>query len=190
MDDLPFVKNEWPQKGDRIFAKLKVNKNQLTARPLSRYQIREHLRPVEPLKEGQVVEATNIFKAEEGNVFCTDQGHLIFVYFKHMRERFRLGQRASMTILIDKGDFEYNGTMIEHKEKMLEEDAARLVAYMESHDMMMPYTDSTSPEIIQMVFKMSKSAFKRALGTLYKERLIAFDEDKTRLLKPLNIDDN
>ncbi|WP_353626550.1 hypothetical protein [Bacillus sp. JCM 19041] len=36
----------------------------------------------------------------------------------------------------------------------------------------MPYTDKSSPEDINARFGMSKAAFKRALGKLYKERKI------------------
>ena len=36
----------------------------------------------------------------------------------------------------------------------------------------MPYTDATSPEVIQDRFQISKAAFKRALGRLLKEGLI------------------
>jgi predicted RNA-binding protein (virulence factor B family) len=186
MDDLPFVKNEWPEKGDKVFAKVKVSKHQLTARLITRYAVKNYLVPETPLEEGSQVEAYNMYRAEEGNVFVTEQGHIIFVYFKHMRKTYRLGEKETITITIDKGQFEYNGTVIEQKELMLDKDAERLATFMEEHDMMMPYTDKTSPKVIQMVFRMSKGAFKRALGTLYKQQLVALDEDKTRLLKPLN----
>ena len=36
---------------------------------------------------------------------------------------------------------------------------------------------------VSEIFKMSKSAFKRALGTLYKEKAIELDADETRLVK-------
>lgn len=190
MDDLPFIKSEWPVKGDKVFAKLNVSRKQLTAKPISRYAIKDYLRPSNTLSEGDTIVATNIYKAEEGNVFLSEEGHIIFVYFKHMRKKYRYGEQETITITIHKGKQEYNGTIIKQKELMLDEDAARLVDYMESHDMMMPYTDKTSPEVIQLVFKMSKGAFKRALGTLYKQQVVVLDQDKTRLLKPLNKTEN
>ena len=36
----------------------------------------------------------------------------------------------------------------------------------------MPYTDATSPEVIQDRFHISKAAFKRALGILLKDGVI------------------
>ena len=38
-------------------------------------------------------------------------------------------------------------------------------------------------EVIQNIFNMSKASFKRALGNLYKKRLIEFKDDKTYLVK-------
>jgi predicted RNA-binding protein (virulence factor B family) len=47
----------------------------------------------------------------------------------------------------------------------------------------MPLTSDSTPEEIDHYFKMSKKAFKRALGNLYKERKIVFEDGKTILVK-------
>lgn len=54
----------------------------------------------------------------------------------------------------------------------MEDDAAALMEYMEAHGGDMPYGDKSSAEEIREVFGMSKAAFKRALGRLYKEGVI------------------
>ena len=46
----------------------------------------------------------------------------------------------------------------------------------------MNLTSNSSPEEIRQLFNMSKNAFKRALGALYKDRLIDFVDDKTILV--------
>ncbi len=102
-DDLPFVKKEWPEIGDMIFAKVRSSKNQLTAKLISRYNIKEYLEPEKPLRVGEKVQAYNIYRAEEGNVFFTTEGHHIYVYFKHLRKTYRLGEQETITITIDKG---------------------------------------------------------------------------------------
>lgn len=182
-DDLPFRKREWPRKGDQLFVRMRVSKNQLTAKLISRGDIKEYLKPSTTLIEGEHYKAFVVFFAEEGVVFTTKEGHGIFVYFKHMREKLRLGQEVDVKILLDKGDYEYNGTLIKQKELMLDEDASRIKAYLEEHGGSMPYHDKSSPEEISEVFSMSKSAFKRAIGTLYKEKLIVFEESGVRLRK-------
>lgn len=45
-----------------------------------------------------------------------------------------------------------------------------------------PLTDSSAPEEIYDYYGVSKKTFKRAVGALYKERLIALEDDGIRLL--------
>ena len=45
----------------------------------------------------------------------------------------------------------------------------------------MPLGNDSSPEEIFKTFNLSKKAFKRALGKLYKERLIHFEGEYTKL---------
>jgi len=185
-DDLSHMKKEWPQKGDMVFATLKVSKNQLTAKLISRYQIKDYIKPTEPLVVGEKYEAYNVYKTEEGTVFFTKEGHYIFVYFKHLRKTYRLGEKETIIITIDKGDFTYNGSVNEQKELMMDEDAGRIVSYLQRHHGEMEYTDKTDAEVITQIFHMSKGAFKRALGTLYKQKLVLLEDGKTTLIKSLN----
>ena len=45
------------------------------------------------------------------------------------------------------------------------------------------FTDKSDPDEIRKVFKMSKKAFKKALGNLYKQKMVSLDKDGTRLVK-------
>ena len=184
-DDLPFIKKEWPAVGDTIFVRLRVSKNQLTAKIIPRYSIREYLTPTTELIEGENYDAYCIYKAEEGVVFTTKEGHNIFVYFKHLRQSYRIGEKAYVKIINTKLDYKYNGTLIDQKEIMLTKDAAIIKKYLESHKGVMTLTDKSTPEEIDEVFKMSKAAFKRALGTLYKEKVVLLELGTTRLIKPV-----
>ncbi len=47
----------------------------------------------------------------------------------------------------------------------------------------MAVSDTTSPEMINALFGISKKNFKKAIGSLYKKRLIQFDSDGIRLVK-------
>ena len=44
-------------------------------------------------------------------------------------------------------------------------------------------TDKSSPDAIRFHMKMSKKAFKKAVGNLYKQKLIMIKEDRIELLK-------
>ena len=44
-------------------------------------------------------------------------------------------------------------------------------------------TDKSSPDSIRFHMKMSKKAFKKAIGNLYKQKLIVIEEDRIVLVK-------
>jgi predicted RNA-binding protein (virulence factor B family) len=46
----------------------------------------------------------------------------------------------------------------------------------------MAVSDNTSPEMINAMFGISKKNFKKAIGSLYKKRMITFDSDGIRLI--------
>jgi len=47
----------------------------------------------------------------------------------------------------------------------------------------LPLHDKSNPEEIKEQLKMSKKAFKKAVGALYKQRMISLEEDGVRLVK-------
>jgi len=185
-DDMPFIRKEWPKEGDKLFVRMRVSKNQLTAKIIPRYEIASYLKPDTNLEVGEKYEAYNVYKTEEGNVFFTEQGHYIYVYFKHMRRNYRLGEKAEIKITIDKENYKYNGTLIEQKELMIDKDSQYLINYMKSNRGEMPYGDKSSADKITEVFNMSKKSFKRALGTLYKEKLVVLEPERTTLVKDID----
>ena len=44
-------------------------------------------------------------------------------------------------------------------------------------------SDKSSPDAIYQQFKVSKKAYKKALGALYKRRLVVIDKDVISLVK-------
>ncbi|HQU73391.1 MAG TPA: GntR family transcriptional regulator, partial [Calditrichia bacterium] len=44
-----------------------------------------------------------------------------------------------------------------------------------------PVTDKSDPEVIYRIFGISKKNYKKAIGALYKARLIALETDGVRL---------
>jgi predicted RNA-binding protein (virulence factor B family) len=62
----------------------------------------------------------------------------------------------------------------------MDEDAEYVMKVIDEFDGVLPFNDKVSPEIIQREFQMSKNAFKRAVGHLYKERKIDLSDGKIR----------
>jgi hypothetical protein len=58
-----------------------------------------------------------------------------------------------------------------------------ILNYLEKHDGFAPIHDKSSPEIISDTFGMSKGAFKKSIGGLYKQRIITISKDGIRLVE-------
>jgi predicted RNA-binding protein (virulence factor B family) len=59
-----------------------------------------------------------------------------------------------------------------------------LVQVIKDNNGVLPLGDKSSPEEIQQKLKISKKAFKKAIGGLYKERLITLSDHEIRLVQP------
>ncbi len=65
----------------------------------------------------------------------------------------------------------------------LPELAQRILSTLKAAGGSLPYGDDSSPQDIRDFFSMSKKAFKQALGTLYKQRLVKIEPDGISLAK-------
>lgn len=57
-----------------------------------------------------------------------------------------------------------------------------ILNYLREQGGFMPVTDKNPPEEIYALFGVSKKTYKKAIGALYKKRLICFEENGTRLI--------
>ncbi|SNR16966.1 S1 RNA-binding domain-containing protein [Tenacibaculum jejuense] len=65
---------------------------------------------------------------------------------------------------------------------VIDEDVEKILRKLEEKGPLM-LTDKSSPEAIKFRLQMSKKAFKRAVGSLYKQRKIQIFEDRIELIK-------
>lgn len=187
LDDLPYDFNLWPQVGDVIFAKLKVTSKNLIAKLVLPEEAKTILKPKRKLFKYNKLEAIVLKNGDKGTNLITKEGHLIFVYYKFRRRNYRVGELVSVSIINDCLNHTYNGTLLDQKVKAITEDATIILDYLKNNNDSMEFNTSSSVLDIEKTFNMSKGAFKRALGSLYKDRLIEFIDDKTYLIKK-NID--
>lgn len=170
-DDLPNNTDQWPQVDDLLYVKLQVGKNFLA--------INSGNRVLEDFEQGLLVEANVITINERGITLLTPNLTPIFVDVTSLRKTYRIGESAAVIINF-KHDGYYSGQLIMKKEEQRLDDADLIFNYLESRGKM-PLTSDSTPEEIKQIFNMSKKAFKRALGALYKQRKIDFIDGNTIL---------
>ncbi len=177
-DDLPFDKALWPIVGDKVYVSLYV-KGKMVAKIANKSDI--ILEPETVLKPKDKIECYVYQIGKIGLNLLSLEGHQIFVHESMYQGKHRLGQKEDVTItfISEKG---INGSLIEQKEVKLFEDANIILSHLIRYGDL-DLDSNSSPEDINQVFDMSKKAFKRALGHLYKERKIDFVDGKTKLVK-------
>ena len=84
----------------------------------------------------------------------------------------RIGEIVTARVTFLRDDGRLDASLRDVKENALDPDAEKIFSFMQAHGGTMPFNDKTSPEKIQAAFKLSKAAFKRAVGHLFRERRI------------------
>lgn len=180
-DNLPYDMSQWPALDDIIFCQLKLKKNSLVAKPVNRFDVMSLAANIS-YAEDEKVEAYVLRIAEKGMGLITKDLIYVFVPNAQFRGAYRLGQHVEVTItkmLVH----EAYGSLNEHKEVLMEEDKNTILDYLKANAGQMPLTAKSSSEDVEHIFQMSRKAFKRAYGALYKEHIIDFDENNTYLRK-------
>ncbi len=178
IDDLPRNREQWPQVGDTLYVSIRV-KGKLVAKLVAKEDV--ELKHETELNLKDQVDAYIQKIGKEGLNLLTPEGHNIFVHHSMYKEPIRYGElrHVKITFISEKG---YSGSLIEQKEVLLFDDANKILSHIVRYGDLDLTADST-PEDIALTFDMSKKAFKRALGTLYRERKIDFIDGKTVLVK-------
>ena len=84
-----------------------------------------------------------------------------------------------MTFIRDDGRL--NGSLRDTKELEIERDAEKILTFMQKNGGELVLNDKSSPEKIFAVFKLSKAAFKRAVGHLFRQQRIQKVGDNFKL---------
>ncbi|MCR5705732.1 MAG: hypothetical protein K6G48_02855 [Acholeplasmatales bacterium] len=181
LDYLPYDKQMWPEIDDMILISLKMKKDSFIAKPLNRFDIID-LPKTKSYEKDDVVDGYVIRPGVEGVGIVTKDMQYIFVHKTHLRRVYRLGEFVTPKIIMVKKN-EYNGSLTQNKELMIGTDEEIILNYLRAHDGVMSLTAKSSSEEVEGVLKLSRKAFKRALGSLYKEHKVDCLLDKTVLIK-------
>lgn len=179
-DYLPYNEDFWPNDDDMILAHLKVRNNNISAKPLSRFDIIGLHKDI-VYAEKENVKGYVCRLLEKGIGIVTIDYMYVYVPETQLRGNYRLGEEVVVTItkILDE---EYYGMLNKQKEEMIDGDKELLLAYIKKHNGRIKLTAKTDSNIIERELKISRKAFKRAYGGLYKDRIIDFDEEGTFLV--------
>ena len=170
------------QIGEVVWAKLYTDKSgRLAVTMKVEDEMRRASVRAENVRVGQKVKGSVYNITDRGAFMLTNERYIVFIANKEMVEKPRVGQELEARVTYIRPDGRLNASLREAKEKARISDSDKVLMFLQSNDGRMPYSDSSSPELIKGKFKISKAAFKRAIGRLYKDGLIEMRDGWTYL---------
>ncbi|MCR4798514.1 MAG: RNA-binding protein [Lachnospiraceae bacterium] len=93
---------------------------------------------------------------------------------------YHIGDVVSLRVTNVKEDGKLDVSLREKAYVQMDTDAEALMQLIEAYAGVLPFTEKATPEVIKRETGLSKAAFKRAIGHLYKERRIDLSDGKIR----------
>lgn len=168
--------------GDEVLVTLYIDKsNRLCATTKGIYHL---LSKDSPYKKGDTVSGRVYdFSDNFGTFIAVDDRFSARISAHENTSHLCLGDVIEAKVLDVKPDGKLALTLREKAYIQMEPDAERLMEIIESYAGVLPFSEKASPEVIKRETGLSKNAFKRAVGHLYKERKIDLKDGKIRLNK-------
>lgn len=162
-----------PQVGEVVWAKLYSDKSgRLAASMKVSDEIRRASKPATAVKRGDKIKGAVFNIIDAGAFVFSEEQYIVFIPQKDIPRALRIGEVVEARVNYLRDDGRLDASLRAAKENALERDAAKIFAFMQAQGGSMPFGDKTAPEKIYAVFKLSKAAFKRAVGHLYSQRRI------------------
>ncbi|CAK8054023.1 Predicted RNA-binding protein YitL [Eupransor demetentiae] len=178
LDDLPTISSLWPKKDDLLMLALKEdNKGRLWGQLAQQDIFQAVARRPRDVKKGQKIQATVYRNKLVGTLVITENYELGFIHPSERYEEPRLGEVLEARVIGVSEHGVLNLSLKPLAYQVMDEDAKFLLTQLQRRsDHFLPFNDKSDPAAIKKQFGFSKGQFKRALGRLYKERLITQDE--------------
>ncbi|MFT5240869.1 MAG: putative RNA-binding protein (virulence factor B family) [Kiritimatiellia bacterium] len=133
---------------------------------------------------GQPVALMISEKSDLGYKAIIDNTHSGMLFYDKVVLPLELGQCLDAFIEQVREDGKINLSLQKPGHQHLVDVSSAILEYLGTQDGFMPITDKSSRQEIFALFGVSKKAYKKAIGALYKARKISFEDGGTRLVKP------
>lgn len=173
---LPFIEQtEEVEVGEKYLFGLYLDKSE---RLCVTMKVSSFLAVDSPYKENDRVKGI-IYSINEdfGAYVAVDNKYEAMIPNKEIDEPLEVGQKIEARVTAVKSDGKIDLSLKEKAYKQMKDDAGILLDLIEKNGGEIKLNDKSSPEDIKAQVNMSKNAFKRAVGGLFKNRKIKFTDD-------------
>ena len=165
--------------GDEVLVAMYIDKSSRLCATMNVYEYLKKESPYakEDTVKGVIYEISRNF----GAFVAVDNQYSALIPAKEFHGEYEIGDVVEARVTAVKPDGKLDLSIRRKAHLQMDDDAEYVMRVIDEFEGVLPFNDKVSPEIIQREFKMSKNAFKRAVGKLYKEGRIEITEN--RILK-------
>lgn len=120
--------------------------------------------------------------SEIGMNVIVNEKHLGLVYQDDIFKEISVGDRLKGIVKKVRSDNKLDISLTQVGYRNIEPNAQVILKELEDNNGFLDLTDKSDPEHIKDLLQMSKKAFKKAIGSLYKQRIIALKDDGIQLI--------
>lgn len=178
---LPFKEQIYDIKsGDEILVTVYID---LSDRLCATMDLYSRLSLLPPYQKDDMVKGT-VYQVHEqfGAYVAVDNKYSALVPKKELHCELKPGDEIEARVLEVKEDGKLDLSLRQKAYVQMDADSALILDKLKQAGGSLPYQDKSSAEEIKEEFNLSKAAFKRAIGRLYKERVIVIEKDGIRLV--------
>ncbi|MCR4568028.1 MAG: RNA-binding protein [Pseudobutyrivibrio sp.] len=177
---LPFKEmTRKPSEGDEILVRVYIDKSERLCASMK--GIYDLLSKKPPFAVGDEVEARIYeFGHDFGTFVAIEDKYSAMIPRHEDVSKYRIGDILMVRITGIKEDGKCDVTIRDKAYVQMEDDAVAILDLIDSYAGVLPFSEKASPEVIKRETGLSKAAFKRAIGRLYKERKITINDGKIR----------
>ena len=178
---LPFKEQIYEIKpGDEILVTVYID---LSDRLCATMDLYSRLSLLPPYQKDDMVKGT-VYQVHEqfGAYVAVDNKYSALVPKKELQCELKPGDEIEARVLEVKEDGKLDLSLRQKAYVQMDADSALILDKLKQAGGSLPYHDKSSAEEIKEEFNLSKAAFKRAIGRLYKERVIVIEKDGIRLV--------
>lgn len=168
--------------GDEVLVRLYIDKSdRLCASMKGLYHVLSSNSPYE--KEEEVTGRVYEFSDNFGTFVAVDDKYQGMLPKYEGRDGLKIGQVITARVTKVKEDGKLDLSLRKAAYEQMDEDAEKVYSIIEEFGGVLPFTDKANPEVIMRETGLSKNAFKRAVGRLYKERRVELKEKCIRIVE-------
>ena len=130
---------------------------------------------------GEEVDLIIAGQTDLGYKAIIDNSHWGMLFKNEIFQNLKTGQQVKGYIKYVRPDDKIDLSLEKSGYEKIDPISENILNKLAANNDFLPFNDKTDPDTIREVFQISKKSFKKAIGVLYKQRIILIDEDGIRM---------